>query len=226
MAYVAPNTFSNGTKINGSDVDQNIDVLQSYVNGGVSNGDIIGASTTLFDFKHVMKGEYFPTNNSYEFPTGQNQGTLGINNPGGYAANILGNSAVTGTGIDFYLEEDADVFIMVTCYPRPYSGLDLAEVGLNSRTTTFSIRKVGDAASKATTTTALMTESEFGVGNGASNDGGIYGAERRRPFYAIFEQFLTAGNHSYRITSSAGERSVPIFFYQVNVYSYYRDVTT
>ena len=226
MAYTAPNSFSAGTKINGSQVEQNIDVLQSYVNGGVSAIDIDPtAFGNYFGLKHVMKGEYFATNNRYEFATGVNQGTLGINNAGGYAANIIGDGTVSGTGIDFYLEEDADVFIHITAYPRPYNGTDISEVGLNGGTTTFAIQKTGEVASKATTLSFQMTESEFGVNSTASNSGGIYGAERRRPFYGIFSGYHPAGNHSYYLVSSTTERSVPVFFYQVNVYAYYRYVT-
>jgi len=70
-----------------------------------------------------------------------------------------------------------------------------------------------------------MSECEFGVGNGASNDGGIVGLERRRPYYGNFQQFLNAGDHSYRLILNTTERSVPIFFYQVNVYAYYRSTT-
>jgi len=225
MAYSAPNSFSAGNKINGSDVEQNIDVLQSYVNGGISVGDVIGASTDKFDLKHIMKGEYFAINNSYEFATGINQGTLGTNNDGGYGADIIGSSNSSGTGIDFFLEEDADVFIKFCLYPRTYSGLNLAEVGLNGRTTTISIRKVGDVASKATTTEAFMTESEFGVSSTASNDGGIYGLERRKPYYGMFSGYHTTGEHKYQLIINTNERSVPLFFVQANVYAYYRGTT-
>ena len=40
MAYTAPNTFSAAAVINGSAVEQNIDVLQSDVNGGGSAYDV------------------------------------------------------------------------------------------------------------------------------------------------------------------------------------------
>lgn len=226
MAYTAPNTFSAGTKINGSSVEQNIDVLQSYVNGGVSSIDIDPtAFNNYFGLKHVMKGEYIATNNRYEFATGLNQGTLGINNPGGYGADIIGSSNSSGTGIDFYLEEDADVFIRISAYPRTYNSFDLSEIGLNGRNTTFAIIKEGDAASKATTTCATGTEGEFGVSSTASNTGGIYGAERRRPTNFMFSGYHTAGEHKYKLIISTPERSVPIFFYQINVYAYYRDIT-
>jgi len=226
MAYTAPNTFSDGTKINGSQVEQNIDALQSYVNGGVSAVDIDpSALNNYFGLKHVMKGEYIATNNRYEFSTGVNQGTLGINNAGGYAANIIGDGSISGSGIDFYLEEDADVFVHITAYPRPYYGNDLDALGLTSQRTSIAILKTGDAASKATTLSAQMSESEFGVNASASNDGGILGAERRRPFYGIFSGYLPAGEHSYQIIASTAERSVPIFFYQINIYAYYRETT-
>jgi hypothetical protein len=225
MAYTAPNTFSAAAVINGSAVEQNIDVLQSYVNGGVSASDVNPQSGHEFGLKHVMKGEYFPTNNRYEFSTGTNQGTLGSNNAGGFGANVIGDNVATGTGIDFYLEEDADLYVHITAYPRSLNSLDLAEIGLSSKSTTISIIKVGDAASKATTTNTFMTESEFGVGTGASNDGGIQGLERRRPFTAMFSGYHTAGEHKYRLQVSTAERAVPLFFLQVNVYSYYRPTT-
>ena len=232
MSYSAPNTFSAGAKIVGADVEQNIDVLQSYVNGGISAGDIDPtALSNTFGLRHVMKGEYLAINNRYEFSTGLVQGTLGSNPTGGYAGNIIGDTSgqqvsASGTGIDFYLEEDADVFIQVTLYPRPYSGSNTAEVGLAGKTTTIAIKRVGNAASFATTTGALMTESEFGVSSTASNDGGIYGLERRKPFYANYYEFLTAGEHKYNLRIGSAERSVPLFFVQVNVYAYYRHVTS
>ena len=231
MAYSAPNSFSTGQKINGSSVEQNIDVLQSYMNGRVSASDIDPtALSNFFGLKHVMKGEYIALINRYEMATGIVQGTLGSNPSGGYGGNIIGDTSgqqvgASGTGIDFYLEEDADVMIVITAYPRQYNGVDLAEVGLNSRTTTFAIKRDGDQNAFATTTTAAMTESEFGVGVGASNDGGIYGLERRRPFYAHYSEFLNAGEHKYNIRIGSTERTVPIFFYQVNVYAYYRSTT-
>tara|TARA_R100000734_G_C3319028_1_gene114074 strand:- start:1957 stop:2637 length:681 start_codon:yes stop_codon:yes gene_type:complete len=225
MAYSAPNSFSTGNKINGSQVEQNIDVLQSYVNGGISSVDINPQSGHEFGFKHVMKGEYFPINNSYEFATGINQGTLGNNNAGGYAADIIGDFKASGTGIDFYLEEDADVYIHITCYPRTMSSLNAAQVGLSSRTTTMAVRKTSEIASKAVSTSAFMTESEFGVGNGASNDGGIQGLERRRPAGFFFSGYHAAGEHKYRLQVNTNDRSTALFFYQINVYAYYRPTT-
>ena len=226
MAYTAPNTFSDGTKINGSSVEQNIDVLQSYVNGGVSASDIDPtAMSNYFGLKHIMKGEYIATNNRYEYATGVNQGKLGINQAGGYSANIIGDGSISGSGIDFYLEEDADVFVHITAYPRAYYGNNVDELGLTGQRTSIAILKTGDAASKATTLASLFSESEFGVNASASNDGGIYGAERRRPVYAMFSGYLPTGEHSYQIIASTAERTVPIFFYQINIYAYYRSTT-
>ena len=231
MSYTAPNSFSDGQVINGSSVEQNIDALQSYMNGGISAGDIDPtALNNDFGLKHVMKGEYFAINNRYEFATGLVQGTLGSNPTGGYGGNIIGDTSgqqvsASGTGIDFYLEEDADVFIQVTLYPRTYSGSNLAEVGLSGKTTTIAIKRDGDQAAFATTTAAFMTESEFGVSSTASNDGGIYGLERRRPYYGNYYEFLNAGEHKYNLRIGSAERSVPLFFVQVNVYAYYRSTT-
>ena len=231
MSYTAPNSFSTGNKINGSQVEQNIDTLQAYMNGGIGASDINPtALSNFFGLKHIMKGEYFPTNNRYEFATGIVQGTLGPNPTGGYGGNIIGNTtgqqvSASGCGIDFYLEEDADVFIHVTMYPRQYNGIDLAEVGLSSRSTFFSINREGTGASFATTVGANMTESEFGVNSVASNEGGICGIERRRPYYGIYEEFLNAGEHKYNVRIGTSERTVPLFFVQINVYAYYRSTT-
>ena len=84
MSFTAPNTFSAGAKIVGADVEQNIDVLQAYLNGGISAGDINpSALSNEFGLRHVMKGEYLAINNRYEFATGLVQGTLGSNPTGG-----------------------------------------------------------------------------------------------------------------------------------------------
>jgi hypothetical protein len=228
MAYTAPNTFSDGTKIVAAAVEQNIDVLHSYVNGGVSSVDIdTSAQSNPFGLKHLMKGEYLSLINRYEFCTGPVQGTLGVNQDAGYAGNIIANTSgqsvsASGTGIDFYLEENADVFIHITAYPREYNSLDLAAVGLSGRTTTFSIKRTSAPNSFATTQGLSFTECEFGVNSTASNDGGIYGLERRRPYYGMYSEYLTAGNHSYSLRVGSNERTVPIFFFQINVYAYYR----
>jgi hypothetical protein len=232
MAYTAPNSFSVGAKIVASAVEQNIDVLQSYVNGGVSSVDIdTSALNNPFGLRHVMKGEYFALNNRYEFATGPVQGTLGSNQAAGHSANILGNTtgqqvSASGTGIDFYLEEDADVFVHITAYPRQYNGGNSAEVGLAGRTTTFTLKRTGDPVLKKTTQGVNFTESEFGVSSTASNDGGIYALERRRPYYAMHQEFLTAGEYSYSLRIGSNERTVPIHYYQINIYAYYRDTTS
>ena len=231
MAYVAPNSFTAGTKMVAADIEQNIDDLQAYVNGGVSAGDIDPtALDNFFGLKHLMKGEYFGLINRYEFSTGLNQGTLGVNQAAGHGGNILGDTSgqqvsASGTGIDFYLEEDADVFIFVTSYPREYNGGSNAEVGLSGRTTTFTIKRTADPVLKKTSQGVNFTESEFGVNSVASNTGGIYALERRRPYYAMYSEYLTAGEHSYSIRIGSNERTVPIHFYQVSVYAYYRDTT-
>ena len=226
MAYVAPNTFSNGTKIVAAQVEQNIDALHSYVNGG-GNGSDWGNDWVKIN--HVMKGEYFPIINRYDMNTGISGGTLGSNEASGVGGKILGGitgaaETVPGTGYTFYLEEDADVFVQIHCFPRFYDGTDLAEIGLNGQRNFATIVINGDA--KAQTRNDFGTEGEFGGGNGASNDGGIIGLERRRPYYGIYSEFLTAGEHKYQLRVGSNERSVPIFFYQINVYAYYRSTTS
>ena len=222
MAYVAPNTFSNGTKIVAAQVEQNIDALHSYVNGG-GNGSDWGNDWVKIN--HVMKGEYFPIINRYDMNTGISGGTLGSNEASGVGGKILGGitgaaETVPGTGYTFYLEEDADVFVQIHCFPRFYDGTDLAEIGLNGQRNFATIVINGDA--KAQTRNDFGTEGEFGGGNGASNSGGIVGLERRRQMCLIWTGFLNKGFHTIGARVDAGDEQYYLKFLQSTVQAYYR----
>ena len=90
MAYSAPNSFSNATKIEAAKVQENVDTLKAYINGNIAAGDV--ANTAFVEPRHIMKGLYHPSDNRYEMVSGLYIGTstsdLPVFNPG-YAGSYL-----------------------------------------------------------------------------------------------------------------------------------------
>jgi len=226
MSYVAPNNFTTGTKIKSDEVEGNIDALQAYVNGGVSIADLNAADWVKM--YHVMKGEYIPLINRYEMTTGVDTGNLGVNETAGYSAKIIGaptgaSSSSSGADINFYLEHDADVLITLTCNPRAYSGQNLAALGDNGKSETFTLDSDTAAVyGYSTTQDTRVAEASFGIKPNGATGLGCFGGERRKPFYAHYSTFLTKGEHHFSMIVGAGDRQIPIFYYQLTIHAYYR----
>ena len=122
MALSIPNSFTTDTQVEGDKIQENVDAIKEYLNGGIVAGDI--DNSQWVDIRHIMKGVYFSTNNSYEMVSGVQQGTpvseLPVFNPG-YAGKVFGISnanPVPGGGVSFYLEEEADVIFKYQVSPR------------------------------------------------------------------------------------------------------------
>lgn len=127
MAVTFTNTFSNGTTIDATKLEENVNDLRNYVNGGVSTSDFAANS---FDYYHIMKGSYISTPNIYEFTTGPSYGHPDAPRAHAFSGKTLGSvgaldNYLPGSGITFYMEESGDLFITFNCYPR----------GMDSQTT-------------------------------------------------------------------------------------------
>lgn len=68
MSYTPPNTFVSGQVIAATDVQGNIDALQSYANGGVVSSDL--ASTNWCQQQHVVAPQYSPVSSTLQAVSG------------------------------------------------------------------------------------------------------------------------------------------------------------
>ena len=113
MALNIPNTFTGGTKIEAVKIQENVDAIKEYLNGGIATTDL--TEDNWVATPNIMKGIYFSADNTYEMVSGLYKGIpnseMPVFNPG-YAGRFTGYVSagpVPGTGISFYLEKEADV---------------------------------------------------------------------------------------------------------------------
>ena len=219
MAYSAPNTFSNATKIEAAKVQENVDTLKAYINGNIVAGDV--ANTAFVEPRHIMKGLYHPSDNRYEMVSGLYIGTstsdLPVFNPG-YAGSYLASFSdsrvpIPGTGASFYLEHGAaDVIINICINPR---GLAVNDTEQQVR---FDFRLDGAINNNSSFFGAKETSPES-AGSGAD----LPGCYRRRSYNvsALFSD-VSAGNHEFRIYCSSNDRAIPLTNYSYTVQAYYQ----
>jgi hypothetical protein len=217
MAYTAPNTFSSGAVISAADVQANINALQDYCNGGISASDISGE---FVEPKHIMKGIYFPIDNSYEMITGFYKGPalsdLPVHNPGYMgrfvAAQGSDRAAVPGTGITFHIEDNADILICLCIHP----------IGLNTNDTelkgNFDIRL--DGATNNATRQFYSKETDVETAGAGVALPGFY---RRRPYYIYStHENVTKGFHTFQVFGDTNIRSVALKNYSYSIKAFYR----
>ena len=134
MPLVIPNTFVNGATIQANQLDENINSVQEYINGGINTADI----KDEFETNDLAKGEYNPQTNELSLITGPVAGQsfstaqasfTGIcaapsgewDGTGTVGTNILDAETIVGlnkTGITFYLAQPADVFFQFSGSPH------------------------------------------------------------------------------------------------------------
>ena len=220
MALTIPNTFTTNTEIEADKMQENLDTIKEYLNGGIATGDIAAgewAGTTNF-----MKGLYHPLNNSYEMMSGVFQGPSLIDLPAfhpGYAGTFLaslGDSSTQGPGcgITFYLDEEADVYFKVQLSPR---GLPVNVAAFSDFSLDFRLDGATNNYSQCFFGKELDLEPTSGAGNG------IPGFYRRRYYqsHTIFP-VVAAGHHNIELFARSDNRAVPLKFYSYTVSAYYR----
>ena len=217
MALTIPNSFSTDTKIEGVKIQENVDAIKKYLNGGIVSGDI--STAEWVDIRHIRKGVYFSTNNSYEMVSGVQQGPpvseLPVFNPG-YGGKVFGignANPVPGGGVSFYLEEAADVIFKYQVSPRGLpllGGVDgfALEVRLDDTVNNYSQFR----SSK---------EDDISPSTGVSAD--LVGFYRRR-FYQVEVVFpvVSKGYHNIQLNYRGNLRAVPLKFCSYSLEAYYR----
>ena len=217
MALTIPNTFSASTKIEGVKIQENVDAIKKYLDGGMAVGDI--KTSGWVDIRHIMKGIYFSTDNSYEMVSGVHKGPptneLPVYNIG-YCGKFIGQDTagpVPGAGISFYLEEEADVILKYEVSPR---GLPLLG-GVDGAA--LEVRLDGDVNNYSQT--RLSKEDDISVSTGAGAD--MVGFYRRR-FYTAECIFPTVakGYHHLQLYNRGSLRCVILKFYSFSLQALYR----
>lgn len=129
MAYT-PVTIPAGailaTNPAGQGVQDNLDKMRNYVDGGVAAADI--AADGWVQSKHIMRGHYNPIVNIHSFVSGLDGGQtssddqLSFIGDGPTARNNSSGTpprqAYPNTTVEFYLEGNADVMFQFSAYPH------------------------------------------------------------------------------------------------------------
>lgn len=221
MALIIPNTFLAGTQIDAEDMQQNLDTVKKYLNGGIATGDI-RTNSKWAETKHFMKGLYHPVTNTYEMMSGVFSGpslndlpTFHPGYAGIFVADLSDNSApAPGCGISFYLDEESDIMLEVCISPR---GLAI-DVSGNSD---FSLDFRLDGATNNYSQCFFAKEKDLEVVAGLGNP--IPGFYRRRLHMAhtIFP-VVSAGHHTIQLFARSDARAIPLKFYSYSINAFYR----
>ena len=121
MPYTKPNTFSNGSTLNASDINGNDQALKTYINQEIVQADL---PEDTFDTAEIQLGEYQPITNEYTFATGIDTGNnvgIEIGDRAFFTSNIKKQRQTDNnlylwqssyhTAPELYLERTADVLI-------------------------------------------------------------------------------------------------------------------
>jgi len=127
MAYT-PVTMPAGailaTNAGGQGVQDNLDKMKNYVDGGVAVSDM--AADGWVQPKHIMRGHYNPIVNMHSFVSGLNGGFISNENEFSFVADgptARGaptnpeQTTFSNTGTSFFLRATADVLFQFTAYP-------------------------------------------------------------------------------------------------------------
>jgi len=126
LSYTNPSTFTSGATINPADLQNALDELQKYINGGISATDF--SETGWAEARHIVRGVYEALPQRHRFVTGMVGGRIftvdmeqfsllgnGPTNRAGGATKTL--KAWPNTGYDFYLAQESSVLISFTACP-------------------------------------------------------------------------------------------------------------
>jgi len=132
MPYATPNTFVANTVISAPDIQENLDAIQVYLDGGIAIGDLAAA---WVDTKHLMRGFYNPISNQFATMTGVTGGEstlctqskmtiLGSALTGRVSPTAPADKILPGGSVSFYLEKESDVIFQ--CWITEYSDWGIA----------------------------------------------------------------------------------------------------
>tara|TARA_R100001086_G_scaffold2334_1_gene1601 strand:+ start:3846 stop:4511 length:666 start_codon:yes stop_codon:yes gene_type:complete len=206
------------TNASGQGVQNNLDKMKNYIDGGVVSGDL--ATDSWAQAKHIMRGHYDPIVNMHSFTSGLNGGQVaddgefsflgdgptGRNNPSD--SPIVSYPATT---IDFFLPANADVLFQFSAFPHTPNIANLNS-NFHSRLFIF-LDETQVLASKALTThvASSVSASEKNVAHYQNPWSGFYMASN-----------LAAGEHSIGLRGFTRARYSFLTKWSVSFEAFYR----
>lgn len=227
MAITIPNSFSNATAIDGSEIEANNNTIKTFVNGNVGASDL--KTTNWCRTSNIMNGYYNAIINQFEFTTGVVQGgpELPRFHPGaasiaiGDANGVLtvegsGMTQVPRTCISFNLEADAKVRYKCTFEMYPLDD-DTGAFSDVSKSSLLAVIVDGDIQTR--TVHFCQAMQDVGSGEGTGTYIPVY--EGIRQFNTEISLELTKGNHEIAIVAASNEQVTWIGRYTVSLEAYY-----
>lgn len=227
MAITIPNNFTNGTVIDGSEIEANNNTIKTYINGNILTGDL--KSTNWVRTSNIMNGFYSAINNQFQFTTGLVQGSpefprfhpgaTGIAIGDADAELTIDGSGLTllpRTCVSFSLERDAKVRYKCTFEMYPLDD----DTGAFSDVSKSSILAViVDGTVQNRTKHICQAMQDVGSGEGTGTFIPVY--EGIRQFNTDITLDLTKGEHEIAIVAASNEQVTWVGRYSVSLEAYY-----
>jgi hypothetical protein len=226
MAYT-PVTMPAGailaTNPAGQGVQDNLDKMKDYVDGGVAAADL--AADGWAQAKHIMRGHYNPISNSHTFVSGINTGYLSSTDEMSFvgdgptsrgAPSNPEEVSFANTAVDFFLRNNADVLFQFTAYPiTPGQALSVSIAG--NPLSTASVYLDGDKKSETKVSTRLISEAN------SNRNIDVWLPHNWNVWSGFFiAKNLAAGHHSFDIRGEVGGRYTFLMNFSVSLEAFYR----
>lgn len=201
----------------GEGLQDNLDKMKNYVDGGVASGDI--AADGWVQPKHIMRGHYDPISNMHTFVTGLD---------GGYASRFNEMSFVgdgptargtpanpedvsfSNTGISFFLRSPADVMFSFTAYPITPS-IDMVTTNYLTNAAVFLDGSKSIETQMSTRHNGKRQDSDWWLPHNSNVWSGFF-----------ISKNLAAGEHSFSIRGKTDGRYSFLMNFSVSLEAFYR----
>ena len=222
MAYT-PVTMPAGailaTNPAGQGVQDNLDKMRNYVDGGVVAADI--AADNWVESKHIMRGHYDPIVNMHSFVSGLDGGYSSAVNEmsfvgdGPTARGGISNAEeanFANTGITFFLRKPADVMFSFTAYPiTPPVASVLGELTKGSVFLDSEKQLETQLSTRHTIDANVHQDSDFWLPHNFNVWSGFFMSKN-----------LAAGEHSFSIRGETKGRYSFLMNFSVSLEAFYR----
>tara|TARA_Y100001973_G_scaffold22377_1_gene33259 strand:- start:1123 stop:1803 length:681 start_codon:yes stop_codon:yes gene_type:complete len=211
------------TNASGQGVQDNLDKMKNYIDGGVASADL--ATDSWAQAKHIMRGNYNPITNSHTFVSGINAGYLSATSEMSFVGDGPTSRGAPAepqevsfpnTAIDFFLRSNADVLFQFTAYPITPGSDEVSGSGDSNPLSTASVYLDGDKKSETKVSTRLIHD-------GANRNQDAWLSHNWNVWSGFFiAKNLAAGQHSFDIRGEVGGRYTFLMNFSVSFEAFYR----
>ena len=211
------------TNASGQGVQDNLDKMKDYIDGGVVSGDL--ATDSWAQAKHIMRGHYNPIVNSHTFVSGINAGyssstdEMSFVGDGPTSRGAPSNPeelSFANTSVDFFLRSNADVLFQFTAYPIT-PGQPTAVSSAGNPLSTASVYLDGNKKSETKVYTRLISDAN------SNRQQDVWLPHNWNVWSGFFiAKNLAAGQHSFDIRGEVGGRYTFLMNFSVSFEAFYR----